>query len=252
MNQKRLNTQNKQQILVRLNKYIADCGVTSRRKADELILNGKVKVNNETITELGYKIDPEISKVFINGQQITLLDHNIYIAFNKPKDCITTSKDERGRTTVMDYVKVRRRVYPVGRLDRDTTGIIILTNDGQLTNFLMHPRHEFKKSYIVSLDKPLAREHLGQLRKGIQLDDGVTERADVHLFPNTKNQQVGIVIHEGKNRQVRRMFESLSYEVKKLDRFAFGEITHEGLKRGEWRYLTKNEINYLLKMKGEK
>jgi pseudouridine synthase len=235
--------------LVRLNKFIADCGVTSRRKADDLILDGRVKVNGKVVFELGQKINPETAKVFINEKQITQLDEKVYIVFNKPKDCITTLKDERGRTTVFDYVKVKERVFPVGRLDRDTTGILLLTNDGELANVLMHPRHEIKKSYKVSIDKPITREHAIDLKKGIRLSDGKTEPAEIYIIPNTKNLDIGIIIHEGRNRQVRRMFESLGYEIKKLDRIAYGDISYEGLKKGQWRLLTRREINYLLKLK---
>jgi 23S rRNA pseudouridine2605 synthase len=235
--------------LVRLNKFIADCGVTSRRKADDLILDGRVKVNGKVVFELGQKINPETAKVFINEKQITQLDEKVYIVFNKPKDCITTLKDERGRTTVFDYVKVKERVFPVGRLDRDTTGILLLTNDGELANVLMHPKHEIKKSYKVSIDKPITREHAIDLKKGIRLSDGKTEPAEIYIIPNTKNLDIGIIIHEGRNRQVRRMFESLGYEIKKLDRIAYGDISYEGLKKGQWRLLTRREINYLLKLK---
>jgi pseudouridine synthase len=235
--------------LVRLNKFIADCGVTSRRKADDLILDGKVKVNGKIVFELGQKINPETAKVFINEKQITQLDEKVYIVFNKPKDCITTLKDERGRTTVFDYVKVKERVFPVGRLDRDTTGLLLLTNDGELANVLMHPKHEIKKSYKVSIDKPITREHANDLKKGIRLSDGKTEPAEIYIIPNTKNLDIGIIIHEGRNRQVRRMFESLGYEIKKLDRIAYGDISYEGLKKGQWRLLTRKEINYLLKLK---
>jgi 23S rRNA pseudouridine2605 synthase len=235
--------------LVRLNKFIADCGVTSRRKADDLILDGRVQVNGKIVFELGQKINPETTKVFINEKQITQLDEKVYIVFNKPKDCITTLKDERGRTTVFDYVKIKERVFPVGRLDRDTTGILLLTNDGELANVLMHPKHEIKKSYKVSIDKPITREHAIDLKKGIKLSDGKTDPAEIYIIPNTKNLDIGIIIHEGRNRQVRRMFESLGYEIKKLDRIAYGDISYEGLKKGQWRLLTRREINYLLKLK---
>lgn len=237
--------------LVRLNKYIAECGVTSRRKADDLILDGKVKVNGKIIYQLGEKINPETAKVFINEKQVTQLDEKVYVIFNKPKDCITTLKDERGRTTIFDYIKIKERVFPIGRLDRDTTGILLLTNDGELANMLMHPKHEIKKSYKVSIDKPITREHASQLRKGIRLHDGKTAPAEIYILPNTKNLEVGIIIHEGRNRQVRRMFESLEYEIKKLDRIAYGDISYEGLKKGQWRYLTRKEIDYLLKLNEE-
>lgn len=228
--------------LVRLNKYISECGITSRRKADDLISEGKVTVNGKIVYKLGTKIHPVNDKVFINGKQVTLLDERVYIVFNKPKDCITTLKDEKGRTTVLDYVHLRERIFPVGRLDRDTTGVLLLTNDGEFANKLMHPEYEIKKAYKVTLDQPVTMEHVEKLRKGVKLSDGLTEPAEVHVIPRTKNLEIGIIIHEGKNRQIRRMFELLGYEIKKLDRLAYGDISYEGLKRGQWRHLTKREL----------
>ena len=230
---------------VRLNKYLSTAGVCSRRKADEMIQEGKVKVNGSAVTNLGVKIDPSCDQVFVNGKQVVNLDEPVYIVFNKPKDCITTASDERGRTTVMDYVRVKERVYPIGRLDRDTTGVLFLTNDGKFANALMHPRHEVKKVYKATLDKPLVAEHAAKLRHGIRLSDGKTEPAEIHMIPGERNKTIGIVIHEGRNRQVHRMFEALGYTVEKLDRVACADITVEGLKRGEWRYLTKNELMQL-------
>ncbi len=234
--------------LVRLNKYIAECGISSRRKADELIKSGRVEINGKICRELGIKINPQKDKIFVDGKQVLKLDEPVYIVFNKPKDCITTTKDEKGRISVLDYVKIRQRIFPIGRLDRDTTGVLLLTNDGDFANMLMHPRYEIQKSYKVTLEQPIKPEDVFKLTKGIKLSDGVTQPAEVYVIPNSKNKEVGIIIHEGKNRQIRRMFESLGYEIKKLDRIAYGHITTEGLKRGQWRHLTRKEIEYFKKL----
>lgn len=233
--------------LIRLNKYIADCGIASRRKADQLIMDGKVEVNGRVCITLGTTIDPNEDKIFVNGKQVLPLDNKIYILFNKPKDCITTTSDEKGRRTILDYIRIKKRVYPIGRLDRDTTGVLLLTNDGEFANILMHPKYEIKKSYKVQIDKPITPEDAKRLSDGIKLSDGVTSPAEVYIIPGKRNKEIGIIIHEGKNKQVRRMFEALGYVVKKLDRVAYGEITYEGLRRGEWRYLNKKEIESLKK-----
>jgi len=231
---------------VRLNKFIASTGVCSRRKADELIAAGKVRVNGKQVTDLGVKVDPVNDRVFVNEQQVVNLDRMVYFVFNKPKDCITTTNDERGRSTVMDYVKVRERIYPIGRLDRNTTGVLLLTNDGEFANALMHPRSEIEKAYKVGLDKSLTEPDADKLRKGVRLSDGKTKPAQIIPLTNGKVQlEVGVVIHEGRNRQVHRMFAALGYEVKKLERVSYGGITAEGLKRGEWRHMTKSEIRLL-------
>ncbi len=236
--------------LVRLNKFLSTAGVTSRRKADELISAGTVQVNGSVVTSLGSKIDPEVDQVFIHGKQVVATHDLVYIVFNKPKDCITTSSDERGRTTVMDYVRIRERVFPVGRLDRNTTGVLLLTNDGLLANALMHPRFHVNKAYKVTLDKSLSDEDAVQLRRGIKLSDGMTEPADVRKIQGGTQKMVGIVIHEGRNRQVHRMFEALGYTVVKLDRVAYGDMTYEGLARGRFRHLAKREIWQLRKAAG--
>lgn len=234
--------------LVRLNKFIASAGVASRRKADKLIQEGKVKVNGKVVVELGVKIDPEKDKVIVNGKQATILDEPVYILFNKPKDCITTASDERGRMTVLDYVRVKQRVFPIGRLDRNTTGVLLFTNDGEFANHLMHPKFEIEKAYKVTLKEPLKREDAIKLSEGIRLSDGVTSPAQVFFIPGSKNKQVGIIIHEGRNRQVHRMFEALGYEVSKLDRVSYAGLTYEGLPRGKWRFLTQKEILKLKKV----
>jgi pseudouridine synthase len=236
--------------LIRINRYISMCGVASRRKADELVLSGKVEVNGKVMTELGSKINPRSDKVFVNGKQVAQVHDYLYLLMNKPKDAITTLSDEKGRTTVMSLVKTKQRVYPIGRLDRNTTGVLLLTNDGDFANAMMHPKFEVSKSYQVTLEAALTQEHAAQLRKGMKLEDGKTAPADVYILPSGKGKEVGIIIHEGRNRQVRRMFESLGYEVKKLDRVAFGPITKEGLKRGETRSLTRAEVRQLKKLAG--
>lgn len=237
---------------VRLNKFLASAGVASRRKADLLIQEGRVKVNNKVVVSMGIKIDQSRDKVFVDGKQVSILDEHVYIVFNKPKDCITTVSDERGRVTVMDYVKLKTRVFPVGRLDRNTTGVLLLTNDGEFANRLMHPRYEIKKAYKVALDKSLAPEDAETLRKGIKLEDGMTAESEVYILPGWRKKIVGIIIHEGWNREVRRMFEKLGYDVKKLDRVAYGDVSVEGLRRGEWRYLAKLEQAQLKKAVGLK
>ena len=230
---------------IRLNKYIASAGVCSRRKADELIQTDRVKVNGKVVHDLGVKITPSIDTIVVDGKQILILDEHVYILFNKPKDCITTTSDERGRTTIMDYVRSKQRIFPIGRLDRDTTGVLLLTNDGDFSNQLMHPRSKVKKAYKVTLDKALSLGDIQKLSSGIRLSDGMTEPSEVYPIPGSKNKVIGIVIHEGRNRQVHRMFESLGYDVKKLDRVAYGDITYVGVARGQWRYLTNQEIKQL-------
>lgn len=236
--------------LVRLNKFLSMAGASSRRKADELMQEGRVRVNGTVVTSLGTKIDPARDTVFVNEKQVVMLDEPVYIVFNKPKDAITTAKDERGRATIMDYVHVRERVYPIGRLDRKTTGVLLLTNDGEFANRLMHPRHEVKKAYTVTLDKPLEPKDVKHLAGGIRLSDGKTKPAEVHLIPTGKNKVVGIVIHEGRNRQIHRMFEALGYVVEKLDRVAYADVTYEGLSRVRWRFLSKSEVRRLKEVAG--
>jgi 23S rRNA pseudouridine2605 synthase len=247
---KRITNRQHTEKMVRLNKFLADAGVTSRRKADEFISEGRVRVNNVTITELGVKVDPANDKIFVDGNQVVCLDRRVYIVFNKPKDCITTLRDERGRPTVMDYVRVRERIFPVGRLDRNTTGVLLLTNDGELAQGLMHPRFEVKKVYRITLDKPLAAEDADKLKKGIRLSDGMTKPAEIVFIPGGKNKIIGIIIHEGRNRQVHRMFEAIGYLIEKLDRVAYADITHDDLARGGWREITKAELNALRRLAG--
>jgi pseudouridine synthase len=233
---------------IRLNKYLAMCGVASRRKADELIRQGRVSVNGKIIDQLGVKVDPERDSIYVDGRKVEYRGKMVYIVLNKPKDCITTVRDERGRRTVMDFIKVKERVFPVGRLDRNTTGVLLLTNDGELAYRLMHPRYKVEKAYKVGLDRPVKISDLERLRDGIMLDGRRTGRCEVFYLPNSDNREVGIVIREGRYRQIRRMFERLGYKVRKLHRVSFGGITVSGMKRGEWRYLTEREIRRLKRL----
>lgn len=220
-------------------------GIASRRAADELITNGEVEVNGSVVTELGVKIHPHKDSIVVNGRSISLAQNIVYILMNKPKDFITTVNDERGRRTVLDLVNVKERVYPVGRLDRQTTGALLLTNDGELANKLMHPSSNVIKSYHVSLSKSLDAVHAQKLVSGVYLEDGKTAPAEIDIIPGTKSKEVVLHIHEGKNRQVRRMFESLGYEVDKLHRISYAGLTLHGLGRGRWRFLTPKEIKNL-------
>jgi 23S rRNA pseudouridine2605 synthase len=208
-----------------LNRYLSIAGISSRRKADEYILAGRVSVNGRVVVNLGTKIRPESDSVFFNGKQVVALDPMVYILLNKPKDCITTLSDEKGRRSVLDVVNYPRRIFPVGRLDRNTTGALILTNDGDFANLMMHPRNKVPKSYLVTTDIPVSPTRLVDLAAGISLSDGRTAPAGVELIPGSKNRVVGISIREGRNRQIHRMFQAAGYAVDKLDRVAYGPIS---------------------------
>jgi len=235
---------------IRINRYLSMCGIASRRKAEELVLAGSVRVNGEVVRDLALRVSPGRDAVEVDGKRVRVVAARLYLVLNKPKDSITTLSDERGRTTVMSMVRARERVYPVGRLDRNTTGVLLLTNDGTFAHRLMHPRFEVPKSYRVSCDRSLAREDLERLRAGVPLEDGRTAPADVALLPGGRGKEIGITIHEGRNRQVRRMFEALGYGVLRLDRVAYGPVTKEGLARGGTRSLTRAEVRALKKLAG--
>jgi 23S rRNA pseudouridine2605 synthase len=226
------------------------CGVASRRKADEIIVAGEVTVNGKRVHDLGTKISPQRDVVRLGGRQIVQTHDFLYLVLNKPKDTITTLQDERGRKTVMSLVRSNRRIYPVGRLDRNTTGVLLLTNDGGFAHALMHPRHEVPKSYLITCETAVSAEHIDQLRRGVRLDDGKTAPAEVFVIPKTKRKEIGVTIHEGRNRQVRRMLETLGYAVRKLERVAYGPVTTAGLKRGETRSLTHQEVRQLRALAG--
>ncbi|MCS6999837.1 MAG: pseudouridine synthase [Bacteroidota bacterium] len=235
--------------LIRLNKFLADAGIASRRKADELIAQGVVKVNGRVVTELGTKVHPG-DLVTVAGKPVSPYKHLTYIVLNKPKDYITTTRDERGRKTVLDLVPLKTRLYPVGRLDRNTTGVLLLTNDGELATRLMHPRYGVEREYIVGLDRPLDRQHAVKIAQGIELKDGEkTGPAEVIISP-TDPQEVCIILREGKNREVRRLFEHFGYQVRKLHRSRYGTITVRGLARGEYRHLTRDEVLSLRRLVG--
>jgi 23S rRNA pseudouridine2605 synthase len=226
------------------------CGIASRRKAEELVLSGRVHVNNHVTNNLATRIDPTRDVVHVDGTQVVRVHDYVYLVLNKPKDTITTVSDEKGRHTVMELVRTKQRVYPIGRLDRHTTGVLLLTNDGEFAQHMMHPRKEVPKTYHVSLSEVPARDHLRQIAAGIRLSDGMTSRAEVATIPGSKGKEVGITIHEGRNRQVRRMFEHFGYEVMRLDRVAYGPVTKEGLPRGAVRKLTVPEVAELRRLAG--
>jgi len=237
----------------RLNKYLSHAGVASRRAADVLIKEGKVKVNGVVVTEMGYKINPK-DKVEFEGKVLNL-EKKYYILINKPKDFITTVKDEKDRRTVMELIRsaypqmkslTRPRLYPVGRLDRNTTGVLLITNDGEMAQKLTHPSSEIKKVYHVVLDKKLRKDDFDKIAEGgVVLEDGIAE-VDMIAYPNEKNRaEVGVEIHTGKNRFVRRLFESLGYEVTKLDRVYFAGLTKKDIPRGKWRFLDEEEVRLL-------
>lgn len=229
-----------------LNKFLAHCGVCSRRDAVALITEGKVKVNKAVITEPGYKVQPN-DEVFYNGKKLFVTKNLVYILLNKPKDYITTSDDPQGRKTVLQLIKAAtdERIYPIGRLDRNTSGVLLLTNDGDLTQKLSHPSYEVKKIYEVRLDKPLTKTHFDQILKGLTLEDGIIH-VDSLAYADSKDKTIiGIEIHSGRNRIVRRIFESLGYDVKGLDRVMYAGLTKKNVERGKWRYLSEKEIRLL-------
>ena len=230
---------------IRLNKYLANAGVCSRREADEFITSGAVKVNGEVVTELGTKVKRS-DEVLFNENPVSI-EKKVYILLNKPKDYVTTSDDPQQRKTVMDLVKdvCPERIYPVGRLDRNTTGVLLLTNDGDLASKLTHPKFLKKKVYHVHLDKNLTSHDMDQIREGITLEDGEIKADAVEYADEHDKSQVGIEIHSGKNRIVRRIFESLGYRVTKLDRVQFAGLTKKNLRRGDWRFLTEKEVDML-------
>ncbi|MCC8072118.1 MAG: RNA-binding S4 domain-containing protein [Bacteroidales bacterium] len=230
---------------IRLNKFMANAGICSRREADEFIQQGLVKVNGQVVTELGTKISHNYTVEY--DDKVVTLESKCYILLNKPKDCVTTSDDPNGRMTVMDLVKgaCDERIYPVGRLDRNTTGVLLLTNDGDLASKLTHPKYVKKKIYHVWCDKDISEEDMQRIADGIELDDGPIHADAISYATDTDRNQAGIEIHSGRNRIVRRIFESLGYHVTKLDRVYFAGLTKKNLPRGRWRYLTQEEVNFL-------
>jgi 23S rRNA pseudouridine2605 synthase len=228
--------------LTRLNKFISNSARTARRKADELIIQGRVTVNKKIVKEPGIRIDPENDVVKLDGEKLKPVKQWVYIVLYKPAGYITTTSDDRGRPTVMDLIGLNARLYPVGRLDYDTEGVLLLTNDGYFANLMMHPSREVFKVYLVKVDKPVQPRDIEKLRKGIVIDGRPTARAEVKIIENSDYRCLRISIHEGRNRQIKRMFEALGYRVVKLKRIQFAGIGLGGLKPGQWRYLTVDEL----------
>jgi len=231
---------------MRLNKFLANSSTCSRREADEFIVAGVVKVNDNIVTELGTKIIPATDRVHFHDQLVGL-EKKVYILLNKPKNCVTTSDDPQERLTVLDLVKnaCPERIYPVGRLDRNTTGVMLLTNDGDLTSKLTHPKHDKKKIYEIGLDKDFTQEDMQKLLDGIMLEDGEMKADEISYVKEDSLKTIGIEIHSGKNRVVRRMFEHLGYKILRLDRVYFAGLTKKNLPRGKWRFLSEAEVNIL-------
>jgi 23S rRNA pseudouridine2605 synthase len=233
---------------VRLNKWISNAGICSRREADALIQGGRITVNGEKVTTLGYQV--KTTDIVKFRDKILKPDKNVYLLFNKPKNCITTASDPEGRKTVLDFVRgaCSERVYPVGRLDRNTTGLLVLTNDGELAQKLAHPSYEIKKLYQVELATPISSKDLAAIQSGIKLRDGVVEVDSIAIVEGDAS-KVGIEIHSGKNRVVRRLFEHLGYQIITLDRVMYANLTKKDLSRGNWRFLTQQEVYHLQSIK---
>lgn len=231
---------------IRLNKLIAESGYSSRRKADELIQQGLVAVNGRIVTKLGTVVNYS-DLVTIEGKPIKLTQHYIYILLNKPKDTICTTKDEKDRKTVVNFVNIRTRIYPVGRLDRNTTGALLLTNDGELANRLMHPKYKIIRVYNISLDKPLNPKDAQKISMGLEYNGIKYCPCEIQIDVENPT-KVTIALTEGKNHEIKNIFAALGYIVMKLHRKVFGNLLTKGLKRGEWRFLTRNEIHELQKL----
>lgn len=236
--------------LERLQKVIAHAGVCSRRKAEQLIESGKVTVNGKIVQKLGVKVNSAKDRIRVNGEEIYIDDERVVIIFNKPQRVITTLNDPQNRKTVIDFIDLNYRVYPVGRLDYDTEGLLLLTNDGELANKLMHPKYMINKVYDVTIKGELKKEDLKVLREGVQLVDGLTAPAQVRVISKSANKRslISITIHEGRKRQVRRMFETLGYEIEKLKRTEYSFLDLYNLDSGEYRFLSKKEIEKLRKI----
>ncbi len=233
----------------RLQKYLAECGIASRRKCEEYIIQGKVQVNGKTITELGVKVNPEKDKITFEGKNVKQEERKVYILLNKPIGYVTTSDEQFGRDKVLDLVKVRERVVPVGRLDMYTSGALILTNDGDFVYKVTHPKHEITKTYTVTVKGIIKNEEVEQLRKGVKIDDYTTRQAKVKILKTDEEKDISrleITIHEGKNRQVRRMCESVGRRVIALHRSKIGNIGVKDIELGKWRYLKDFEVKTLI------
>jgi 23S rRNA pseudouridine2605 synthase len=232
--------------LMPLNKFIAHAGICGRREAAEMVKKGLIKVNNEVVTEPGHKVSSK-DEIKVNGKKVFLAKNLVYILLNKPKDYITTTDDPQNRKTVLDIIgrATKERVYPVGRLDRNTSGVLLFTNDGELAQKLTHPSNEIKKVYHVTLNKPLEKKDFDQILKGVTLEDGPAS-VDVLAYADLKDKsQIGVEIHSGRNRIVRRIFEHLGYDVRNLDRVIFAGLTKKNVERGKWRFLSEKEVRDL-------
>lgn len=233
-------------MLERLQKYMAENGVASRRKSEEIILSGRVKVNDKVITELGYKIDKDKDKIYIDDKLILKEENKIYIALNKPVKYISSARDERGRKTILDLVKVNERIYPIGRLDYDTSGLILLTNDGEVYNRVIHPRQEVKKVYIAKIQGIPTNEEIKKFCSGVDIGGYITAEAEFKIMKKESSScLVQIVIHEGKNRQIRKMCDAIKHPVISLQRISVGKIKLDSLELGNYRYLSNDEVEYL-------
>ena len=234
---------------IRLQKFLAEAGVASRRKSEELILNGKIKVNGKLITELGTKVNPEKDKIEYNNKIVQIEKRKVYILLNKPIGYVTTVKDQFQRDSVLDLVKVKERLVPVGRLDMYTSGALILTNDGDFVYKVTHPKHEINKTYTVTLKGIIEKTKVDELRKGIDIGGYITKPAKVKILKTDEEKNISrleIVIHEGKNRQVRKMCESIGHKVLALHRSKIADIGVKDIELGKWRYLSKNDVNKIL------
>ena len=233
----------------RLQKYLAECGIASRRKCEEYILQGKVEINNNIVTELGIKINPQKDKVTFEGKEVKKQNKKIYILLNKPIGYVTTAEEQFGRDKVLDLVKVKERIVPVGRLDMYTSGALILTNDGDFVYKVTHPKHEITKTYTVTLKGIVNKTEVEQLRKGVIIEDYITKPAKVKILKTDEEKDISrleITIHEGKNRQIRKMCESIGKKVLALHRSKIGNIDVKSIKIGEWRYLKDSEVKELI------
>lgn len=232
--------------LERLQKYIARCGVTSRRKAEELILAGRVKVNGAKVTELGTRVNPDKDAVTVDNKKISEVNKYIYIKLYKPEGYVTTVSDQFDRKTVLDLIDIKERIYPIGRLDYNTSGLLLLTNDGELANRLMHPKYHIYKTYVAEIEGQISQESINELKTGVVIDNYRTAPAKVNLLKYKDSRSlVQISIYEGKNRQVRKMFDAVEHKVIKLKRISFGEVSLGDLKTGSWKNLSNGEIKFL-------
>ncbi|MCY6958218.1 pseudouridine synthase [Clostridium brassicae] len=233
-------------MIERLQKYMASCGVDSRRKCEDIILSGKVRVNDKIVRELGVKIDNDKDKVYVDSKLITKEKSKLYIALNKPEGYVSTVKDDRGRKTIIDLIKLDERIYPIGRLDYNTSGLILLTNDGDIYNKIIHPREEINKLYLATIKGIPSKEKIEKFCNGIDIGGYITSNASFKIIKKLKDTcEVEITIHEGKNRQIRKMCDKIGHPVISLKRICIGKLTLGNLKQGEWRYLHEYEMNYL-------